>query len=158
LTCLLPDPRSFYSWKSPLTVVPKLRLHQIPELRIFLILWTLPVSNHLEMDSRFAHRILIRPLFSRIIRRSGKCMRFIRVSLWMFPSLETELSIPKLTHEFIRELCKSDISRVKSFCPIPNNKPAIYSHLELELLTLLLWLGPFAPFAFVRMEARFPEP
>jgi hypothetical protein len=42
----------------------------------------------------------------------------------MFPSLEAELSIPKVTHEFIRELCKSEVSRVKSFCLIPNTSPS----------------------------------
>jgi hypothetical protein len=72
LTWLLPDPRSSSSWKSPLTVVPELRLHQIPELCRFLIPWTLPVSNRPKMDSRFANRSLIRLLFLCIIRRSAK--------------------------------------------------------------------------------------
>jgi hypothetical protein len=105
-------PRSSYSLKSPLTVIPELRLHQIPELRRFLIPWTSPISNHPEMDSRFANRSLIRLLFSCIIRRSAECMRFIRISSWIFPSHETELSTPKVIHEVIHEFGKSDVSRV----------------------------------------------
>jgi hypothetical protein len=42
----------------------------------------------------------------------------------MFPSHEAELSIPKVIHKFIRELCKTDVSRVKGFCPIPNTSPS----------------------------------
>jgi hypothetical protein len=33
------------------------------------------------------------------------------------PSHEAELSTPKVTHEFIRELYKSDVSRVKGVTP-----------------------------------------
>jgi hypothetical protein len=103
LTWLPLDRRSSYSQKSPLTVIPGLRLHQIPELRRFLIPWTSLVSNHPEMDSRFANRGLIRLLFSHIIRRLAKCMIFIRISSWMFPSHEIELFIPKVIHKFIHE-------------------------------------------------------
>jgi hypothetical protein len=131
LTWLLLDPRSSYSWKSPLTVVPELRLHQIPELRRFLIPWTSSISNHPVMDSRFANRSLIRLLFLRIIRRSAKCMRFIRISSWMFPSHETELSIPSVIHEFIHEFCKSDVSRVKRFL---SDFPTLWKRLSESLI------------------------
>jgi hypothetical protein len=72
LTWLLLDPRCSYSCKLPLSVIPELRLRQIPELRRFLIPWTSPVSTYPEMDSRFVNRSLIQLLFSRIIRKSTK--------------------------------------------------------------------------------------
>jgi hypothetical protein len=105
-------PPKLLSWKSPLIMVAELRLHQIPELRRFLIHWTLPVFNHPEMDSRFTNRSLIPLLFSRIIRRLAKCTRFIKISSRMFPSQEIRLSTPKTNHEFIHEFGELDVPRV----------------------------------------------
>jgi hypothetical protein len=67
LTRLLPDLWSSYSWRSPLYVIPELRLHQIPELRRFLIPWTSAVSNYPEMDIRFVDRNLIQLLFRALL-------------------------------------------------------------------------------------------
>jgi hypothetical protein len=49
-----------------------------------------------------------------------KCMKFIRISSWVFPFYETELSIP--IHEYTYEFGNSDVSRVKVFCPIPQHR------------------------------------
>jgi hypothetical protein len=37
----------------------------------------------------------------------------------LFPLRETELSIQRLIREYTYEFGKSDVSRVKGFCPIP---------------------------------------
>jgi hypothetical protein len=37
----------------------------------------------------------------------------------VFPFHETELSIPRLIHEHTYEFGKFDVSKVKGFCPIP---------------------------------------
>jgi hypothetical protein len=97
---------------SPDSRTLQIRLHQIPELCRFLIPRTSPVSNHSEIDNKFANRSHIRLLLSHIIRRLAWCMRFIRISSWMLPSCETEHSSPKMTYEFIHEFGRPDVSRV----------------------------------------------
>jgi hypothetical protein len=123
LTWLLLEPRSPHSRKPALSVIPELRLRQIPELRRFLILRTSPVPTYPKTNSKSTNRSLIRLSFSRIIRRSARCMWFIRISSRMSRSCETELPTLKVTHEFIYKFGKSDVSRVWGFCPIPQHAP-----------------------------------
>jgi hypothetical protein len=61
----------------------------------------------------------IRLLISHIIRRSARCIKFVRIFSWMLPFRETELFILRLTHEYAYEFSKPDVSRVIGFYPIP---------------------------------------
>jgi hypothetical protein len=80
LTWLLLEPRSPHSRKPALSMIPELRLRQTPELRRFLILRTSLVPTYPKTNSKSTNRSLIRLSFSRIIRRSARCMWFIRIS------------------------------------------------------------------------------
>jgi hypothetical protein len=66
---------------------------QTSELRRSRISWILLVPNYTETDSRLANRSQIRLLLSHIIRRSAKYIKLARISSWLFPFREIELSI-----------------------------------------------------------------
>jgi hypothetical protein len=108
-----------------------------PELRRFQVSWTLPVSRLPNFAGSMSPELRQFPIIlkqtadlrteahSTIIfayhRRLAKYMKFMRISSWMLPFHETELSILRLIHEYTYEFSNSDISRVKGFCPIPQH-------------------------------------
>jgi hypothetical protein len=125
-----PELRRFQvSWTSPVSRLPNFVGSKSPELCQFSDSRTSQVPGLLNFTSfqSFSNRQQIcelkriRLLLSHIIRRSAKCMKFIRIASWVFPFHETELSIPMLIHEYTYEFGNSDVSRVKGFCPIPQH-------------------------------------
>jgi hypothetical protein len=118
-------PSSFGSWR--LVEVPEQRLLQTSELRGSLVSWISLAPNYPETNRRLASKSQIRLLLSHIVRRSAKCVRFIRISSWVFPFHETELFIPRLIREYTYEFGKSDVLRVKGFCPIPQHDASCIS-------------------------------
>jgi hypothetical protein len=105
------------TWRDSRTRAPQYsRIPQVPGLLNFASFqspWNIQQIRELKP---------IRLLFPHIIRRSAKCIRFVGISSWMFPFHETELFIPRLIREYTYEFSKSDVSRVKGFCPIPQHR------------------------------------
>jgi hypothetical protein len=96
------------SWTSPVSRLPNFVGSKSPELRQFSDSRTLQVPgllNFTSFQSSWNRQQIckLKPiwlLLSHIIRRSAKCMKFIRISSWVFPFHETELSILMLIHEY----------------------------------------------------------
>jgi hypothetical protein len=92
-TSRVPGLPNFASSQSSTCWSPGSEAPQTSKLRRSLISWILLVPNYPETDSRLANRSQIRLLLSHIVRRSAKCIKLARISSWLFPFREIELSI-----------------------------------------------------------------
>jgi hypothetical protein len=112
------------SSKTPKFLFMKTTLKHIVDFIRFLNPRTSPVSDHPETDSIFTNRSQVQLLLSHIIRRLAWCMIFIKISLWILPSRETEQSSRRRPTNLSTNLVDPTFRGCKVFAQFPNTSPS----------------------------------